>query len=63
MLPNAGAWQPKTPNRTNWLPYVAQVISKKSESDKLVIPDDIKSHTDKADFRMLPNAGALPQSF
>lgn len=35
-------------------PYVAQVISKNSESEESVIPDHLKSHTDKADFRKLP---------
>ena len=35
-------------------PYVAQVISKKYESYNLVIPEHVKSKSDKADFRKLP---------
>ena len=34
--------------------YVAKVTTEKYESDKLVVPDHIKSRTDKADFRKLP---------
>jgi predicted transcriptional regulator len=35
-------------------PYVSQVISKPSDSDNLVIPSNLKSRTDQADFRKLP---------
>lgn len=35
-------------------PYVSQVISKTSDSDKLLIPKHLKNRNDKADFRKLP---------
>lgn len=34
--------------------YVARVTTETSESEILVVPDCIKSHTDKSDFRKLP---------
>jgi hypothetical protein len=34
--------------------YVARIITEKSESDNLVIPDHLNNRNDRADFRKLP---------